>query len=208
MAQTETTNQQLPKGWKLKKLPSIADLKNGGTPSKSNSSFWKEGNIPFVTAADLVPLYVNSARSYLTEEGLNSGKTVICRPGDVLIGTRTRVGNCSIAEVEMGASQDITRARIKEEMMPEYLCLFLRNIASYLAFYSQGTSIQGITRKILNDLEVPVPPPEDQKRIIKKIDEINAQMRDAHQIVSEMTTELEKLTPALLSKAFRGELQF
>ncbi len=55
-------------------------------------------------------LYVFQGRSYLTEQGLLSGKTVVCEPGDVLIGTRTRVGNCSIVKVRMGASQDLTRA--------------------------------------------------------------------------------------------------
>jgi hypothetical protein len=84
----------VPRAWKKVRLPEIADLKNGGTPPRANSLFWDGGSVPFVTAADLTTLYVKDGRTFLTEDGLYSGKTIVCEKGDLLIGTRTRVGNC------------------------------------------------------------------------------------------------------------------
>ena len=132
-----SNNIELNDDWKYVRLPELADMKNGGTPSKKQSTYWKNGTIPFVTAADLISPYVNEGRSHLTEEGLKSGKTVICEPDDLLIGTRTRVGNCSICKKIMGASQDITRIRFKQKVVPEYFSWFFKNIGNDLSFYSQ-----------------------------------------------------------------------
>ncbi|MDI7259566.1 MAG: restriction endonuclease subunit S [Thermodesulfobacteriota bacterium] len=199
-------NTTLPEGWNFVKLSEIADLKNGGTPSKRISKYWENGSIPFVTAADLTSLYVEKARSYVTPSGLYSGKTVVCEQGDLLIGTRTRVGNCAIAKGLMGASQDITRARFKKEVVIEYFGWFFRNIADFLSFYSQGTSIQGITRDVLNELEIPVPPLDEQQRIVTRIEALTHRANEIRQILKKADAELSGFIPSLLSRAFRGEL--
>ena len=191
----------VPTGWEKIRLPKIADLKNGGTPLKENGQFW-DGRIPFVTAADLTGLYVNAGRSFLTEKGLGSGKTVVCKIGDLLIGTRTRVGNCSIAKQKMGASQDITRARFKVPVVPEYFCWFFRNIASFIAFYSQGTSIQGITRNVLNSIEIPVPSLNEQRRIVARIEELTRRAEEARQLRREALEEIDKSLAATVDAVF------
>src|SRR3989338_7797647 len=129
------SNQAFTNRWRACSISEVAKLSNGGTPSKLNEAFWSEGTIPFVTAADLTDLYVSEGRSKLTQIGLNSGKTAICEPGDLLIGTRTRAGNCSIAKTRMGASQDITRARLNKGCLPEFFRYYFAQVASELGFY-------------------------------------------------------------------------
>jgi type I restriction enzyme S subunit len=195
---------ELPEGWRWKRLPELVDLKNGGTPSKANPEYWKNGNIPFVTAADCTEVYVFQGRSYLTEEGLLSGKTVVCEPGDVLIGTRTRVGNCSIAKVRLGASQDLTRARLNSICIPEYLCLYIRNMASDVAFFSQGTSIQGITRNFLHNLSIPVPPVKEQRRIVGRIDELTRRAEEIRHFRRDARNEAALFMHERIDKLLTG----
>jgi len=187
----------LPSGWKKIVLTDIAELRNGGTPPKAAIDYWDEGAIPFVTAADLTSLYVENGRSFLTEEGLYSGKTVICESGDLLMGTRTRVGNCSIARKRVGASQDITRARFRVPVVPEYFCWFFKNIADDVAFYSQGTSIQGITRDILASIEIPFPPFDEQRLIVSRIEELTSRAEEARKMTIEREAELDVLLQAV-----------
>jgi len=175
------SNQTFTNGWRVCSISEIAELSNGGTPSKSNETFWKDGTVPFVTAADLTDLYVSEGRSKLTAVGLNSGKTPICEPGDLLIGTRTRVGNCSIAKARMGASQDITRARLNKGCLPEFFRYYFAHVSSELGFYSQGTSIQGITRETLEELEIPVPPLTEQRRLVARIESLTGLLEQARQ---------------------------
>ncbi len=204
-------NERVSTSWEFCSISEVADLSNGGTPPKSNATFWDGGTIPFVTAADLTQLYVASGRSMLTEAGLASGKTVICEPGDLLIGTRTRVGNCAIAKHRMGASQDITRARLKSNCLPEFFRYFIAHAASELAFYSQGTSIQGIKRETLDELKIPAPPLAEQRRIVARIEALvgrSQKLSDLNvSLVEDMTrllrAEYKRITEDAPTKPFR-----
>jgi type I restriction enzyme S subunit len=194
----------LPGSWRKRKLPEIANMKNGGTPPKVNKRFWYGGDIPFVTAADLTDLYVDRGRTFLTEEGLCSGKTVICEKDDLLVGTRTRVGNCSIAKKRIGASQDITRIRFKVPVLPEFYYWFFRTISEGVAFYSQGTSIQGITRDLLNSIEIPFPPLDEQRRIVARIEELTRRAEEATQLRQASIKDVQICYRAAISQIFNN----
>ena len=177
--------------WKSFKISALAELRNGGTPPKNEAKFWG-GSIPFITAADLTEAVLKDGRSYVTRAGLESGKTVICEPGDLLIGTRTRVGQCSVAGKLMAASQDITRARINGGASAEYLLLFFRHLAGYLSFHSQGTSIQGITREVLEGVDVPVPSAEEQKRLVKKVSSVVARANQLAEHTQALASDIQR----------------
>ena len=74
-------------------------------PALIIQDYWN-GKIPFITGADVTELFVSKARSFLTDEGLASGKTEKCDKGDLIIVSRTRVGRIGIADATIGVSQD------------------------------------------------------------------------------------------------------
>lgn len=110
----------LPPGWRWVRLGEVGTFSQGGTPRKSVTKFWG-GEIPFVTGADVTSEYVTHARSFLTEEGLCSGQTFVCKPGTLLFVTRTRVGRFGIAARVLGASQDISPYECKGSLTSEYV---------------------------------------------------------------------------------------
>ena len=99
----------IPDGWQVVRLGDVATMSQGGTPRKDRSEYW-DGHIPFVTGADLTKFRIGrrNARSFLTDQGLYSGGTVVCEPGSLLLATRTAVGLAGMATETLGASQDIT----------------------------------------------------------------------------------------------------
>ena len=123
----------IPEGWQRVRLGEVAEFQQGGTPPKANEAYW-DGDVPFVTGADLGQRRIgrDSARSFLTEGGLNSGSTVICNAGDLLLATRTRVGLVGIAGEMLGASQDITLVEPKDAADCNFLYRVLDNQADEL----------------------------------------------------------------------------
>jgi len=157
---------KLPDGWGLVRLKEMGVFEAGGTPAKERDNYWN-GKIPFVTGADITDLYITkaNARAFLTKDGLNSGKTAICKAGTVLIVTRTRVGRAGIAQETMGVSQDITAFKCGPEIHQEFLCRFLHNISEHLIVNCRGATIQGLTREFIDNLEIPLPPLAEQRCI-------------------------------------------
>jgi type I restriction enzyme S subunit len=73
-------------------------------------------------------------------------------------------------------------------------------------FKKQTTSVCAIYWKNLKDIEIPLPPLPEQKRIADSLDALAAKQTDLRRLQTETEAELAAFTPALLAKAFRGEL--
>jgi hypothetical protein len=55
-------------------------------------------------------------------------------------------------------------------------------------------------------LPIPIPPPKEQKKIIARLDAMRVKLDELQRLQREVEAELASFTPALLAKAFRGEL--
>ena len=186
---------QIPEGWRLVRLGDVVRFKQGGTPSKARPEFW-DGEIPFVTGADLRETRISrdNARSFLTNEGLHSGATAICKEGALLLATRTRVGLVGIAAEMMGASQDITLLAPTDAADQSYLYRTLLNNADLLQQRSRGTTIQGVSREDIDSLPILLPPLTEQRAIAAILDPID----DAIERTDAVITATEQLRGSLL----------
>jgi type I restriction enzyme, S subunit len=198
---------ELPKGWEIVELDMVGQFESGGTPSKEKLNYW-EGDIPFVTGADITNLYISSqnARTFLTKEGLDSGKTAICKPKTVLFVTRTRVGRVGIATEVMGASQDLSPYVCSSILFPEYLCHYLSSISDYLLANCRGSTILGLTRAFVKSLTIPLSPLPEQRRIVAKLDSLFARSRRAREELARVPGLCNRYKQAVLAAAFRGDL--
>ena len=195
--------KELPSGWKWVKFGELGRLGSGGTPSKAVSSYWGKEH-PFLTGADITSLYVSreQARSFLSEDGFNSGKTFVCEPNTVLVVTRTGVGRVGIAGEPLAVSQDISPLICNELTQPEFICRYLQSIADVLKANARGATIQGITKQFLHSLPIPLPPLEEQKEISQRLNEA----QEIKTTNAESEKKIEELQSSLLQRAFRGEL--
>lgn len=64
----------------------------------------------------------------------------------------------------------------------------------------------GINRNDVYQLEIPVPPIEEQKRIVKKLEKIMVKIDEAKKLQQEQLRDLEALKQSVLHQAFQGEL--
>ncbi len=199
--------QPLPAGWRRVRLGNLGVLDSGGTPAKKEPSYWN-GNIPFVTGADITNLYITSqnARTFLTEAGLSSGKPAVCHPGTVIIVTRTRVGRIGIAAEIMGASQDISPFHCGETILAEYLVRYWQSIADFIISNTRGATIQGLTKGFVTSLSIPLPPLDEQQRIVAILNEKMAAVQQARRAAEEQLRAVQALPAAYLRQAFSGEL--
>ena len=193
-------------GWQRVRLGEVAEFQQGGTPPKANEAYW-DGDVPFVTGADLGQRRIgrDSARSFLTEGGLNSGSTVICNAGDLLLATRTRVGLVGIAGEMLGASQDITLVEPKDAADCNFLYRVLDNQADELLRKSRGTTIQGVTREDVQGLPILLPPLPEQRAIAAVLDSIDDAIEGAEEAIAATEGLRDALLHDLLTRGLPGQ---
>ena len=196
---------KLPDGWRMVRLGDVVTMSQGGTPRKKRPEYWG-GHIPFVTGADLRNVRVSRehARSFLSEDGLRSGDTVICEPGALLLATRTRVGLAGMATEVMGASQDITRVDPNRDVDPSYLCRLLVRNAPTLQRRARGTTIQGISRGDVESLPILVPPLSEQRGIAAVLDAIDEAIERTEAVIATTERLRDALLHELLTRGVPG----
>lgn len=168
--------QKLPEGWAVCTLKNICKVITGSTPSKSNPSYYG-GNIPFYKPADLdFGRYVKNASEYLSEEGMcvsrvvPAGSTAVC-----CIGTIGKVGYL----VNAGTTNQQINCAIPSKAVYD---AFLFYLCSSSWFYnnlirkSSAVTISIVNKSKMENIEVPLPPLEEQHRIVAKIEEIFVQL--------------------------------
>ena len=174
-------------------LNEVCDFQNGGTPSKAVERYFT-GNIPWITGADLVGPIAQNARSFITEEAITSSATNKVPAGTVLLVTRTSVGKVAIAGTELCFSQDITALLPDSAKLDAgYLVHFLRTKEDHFSRYARGATIKGITRQVVADLVIPLPPLEEQRRIAAILDQaetLRTQRRTALALLDSLTQSL------------------
>ncbi len=204
--QRSAGQEAIPDGWQRVRLGDVADFQQGGTPSKANTEYW-DGNIPFVTGADLGQRSIGraSARSFLTERGLTSGSTAICNAGALLLATRTRVGLVGIASEVLGASQYITLLTAKDVADHGFLFWLLDNRTVELQRRSRGTTIQGVTREDIDSLPILLPPLPEQRAIAAVLDSIDDAIEGAEAVIAATEQLRDSLLHDLLTRGLPGQ---
>ena len=62
---------------KTVRLSDIALIQSGGTPKRSNSLYWENGNIPWVKIGDIKSKYLKECEEFITVEGLKNSSAKI-----------------------------------------------------------------------------------------------------------------------------------
>ncbi|MCF2564533.1 restriction endonuclease subunit S [Prevotella brevis] len=169
---------KLPKGWCLCHIPDVANTllgktldrsKNTGTPKDylcAINVLW--GKFDFTTHKQFL-LEKNEYERY----AVMKGDLMVCEGGDV--------GRCAIWEddsKEIYYQNALHRIRCKEGVFNYYILYLLWHykLNGTIDYLCKGVTIKHFTQTVMNKLDILLPPFEEQKRIVTKIEELFAQL--------------------------------
>ena len=155
--------------WPLVELRDICvDILSGGTPSTKNEEYWK-GDIPWITSADIVDLKTAKPRKYITEAAIRESATNLIPKGNLIVVTRVGLGKLFRNDFDVCISQDSQGLIIKEDVNADFLVYMLKDRVENFKRTSRGSTIQGVTKRQLSELKVPLPPLEVQREIVAEV---------------------------------------
>ena len=167
--------------WDLVYLGELATLIGGGTPSKEVSTFWENGTIDWITCSDFSSndMYLKSSIRKITEEGLKSSSANLVPDDTLILITRVSLGKMAFVSKPTALNQDLTGLIINEEKANKrFVYYYLLSIADKIAVDGHGATVKGVTRDYVKAIQMPLPSIDEQKEIVKRIDEEQALVND------------------------------
>jgi type I restriction enzyme S subunit len=132
------------------------------------------------------------------------------RPGDVVVVRTGAPGQCCVIPNEIGEANcsDLVIVRPKETLLPGYACIFINSSESQEFVRSEVVGVAqshfNVSSMKITPLNLPIP--EEQAEIVRRVETLFAYADRLEAQYQKARTHLDRLTPALLDKAFRGEL--
>lgn len=195
---------ELPKNWDWARLGSIGYTQTGATPSKSSAENFGS-DIPFIKPGDIYPNCVEYSNEGLSLSGAKqSGR--IAPSGSILMVCIGTIGKCNLIEMDCSFNQQINSVT-PYSFNSNYLLSVFRSIYFHTEAWSRSSST---TIAILNkgnweEIGIPVPPIEEQRRIVAKVDELMAMCDQIEAQHTNATDAHEKLVGHLLGTLIQSQ---
>lgn len=202
----------LPKGWVEAELGALGTWVGGGTPDKSNPAFWTSGTIPWVSPKDMKRFHISEAEDLITEDAISTSSTNLVAARSVLIVTRSGILKhtlpVAIAGREVAINQDIKALTLYRALDALYFAHQIKALGPFVLknCTKAGTTVDSVDFDKLKAVKATVPPLAEQKRIVAKLDALNAESARARTELAHIETLVSRYKQAVLSKAFSGEL--
>ena len=189
--------------YKMMKLGDF-ERKGGGTPSTKKEEYWN-GNINWITSANIDGNNKIHFEKKITEIGLDNSSTNIVPKDSVIVVTRVGLGKVAVNQEATAFSQDI-QGIVCRELNPYFLMWQIKSVANEIISKGQGTTINGITVNKLNEIEIKIPTKNIQNIIVKEIESRLSVCDKLEETVEQSLKKNEYLRQSILKQAFEGKL--
>ena len=197
----------VPKSWEVKRIGEIATLKSGGTPSRSNESFWIGGTIPWVKTGEVDYCVINDTEEKITQEGLDGSSAKIFPAGTLLMAmygqgiTRGKVG---ILGVDAATNQACAAFFPKEEVRTGFLYQLFSFKYDYIRNLGHGANQKNLSADILKTVQIAYPKDTDeQDEIVSSLSALD----DKLALAERKRSHFEDLFKTLLHQLMTAQLR-
>ncbi|WP_304156568.1 restriction endonuclease subunit S [Fusobacterium ulcerans] len=190
------------------KLGKVNNVITGNTPSKINKEYWENKDIFFVKPSDLhQKRNLKSSEECIDKRARNNVRilpkysTLLCCIGSI--------GKVAYSEVEVCTNQQINSLVPKKEIIFSPYNYYVANSNFFqlqILNSAVATTIAILNKTNTEKLIFPLPPLEEQKRIVEKLDSMFEKINKAKELIQEVKENIENRKESILNKAFRGEL--
>jgi len=188
----------LPEGWKWVRLADVAEVIMGQSPSGSDTTD-DETYTPLIGGASDMGLLYPEATKYTKRPTKLSNET------DIIVCIRATLGRPIFSDGEYCLGRGVAAIR-SEKIFRRFTRFLFINFEQYLYDNATGTTFAQVNSDTLKKMPTPLPPLDEQERIVTRIESLFAKLDEAKEKAEAVLETFEKRKAAILHKAFTGEL--
>lgn len=200
--------------WQLEKLLTLTTKIGSGATPKGGKTTYKESGIPLVRSLNIHTYFIKyEDLAFIDEKQANKLANVEIEENDVLLNiTGASIGRVNIAPKDFvggRVNQHVAIIRcIQEKLIPKYLYIYLASpcIQKWIEKENYGATRQALTKGMIEQIQITLPPLEEQTEIVRRVEELFAFADSIEQKTNAALAQVNNLTQSILAKAFRGEL--
>lgn len=157
-------------------------MKNGYTPSKNKSEYWDNGIIPWFRMDDIRTngRILNDSIQHITESAVKGGK--LFPANSIILSTSATIGEHALITVPSLANQRFTYVTVKDEykekLNMKFVFYYFFKIGEWCKNNLNISSFASVDMDKLKNLKFPIPPLEEQQRIVSILDRFDKLCND------------------------------
>lgn len=161
---------EIPENWKWARLGSVGKWQSGATPSRHNSAYYN-GNVPWLKTGDLNDGIISYIPETISELALADTSVKINPIGSILIAMYgATIGKIGILAIEATTNQACCACSNFCGVINTYLFFFLLSQRNAFIAKGVGGAQPNISKEIIVNTLIPLPPKSLQERIVKAIE--------------------------------------
>lgn len=180
---------------KFVKLKDCATIIAGQSPQSKYYNTTGEGVPFFQGKADFGELYP-TVRVYCSKP------TKIAEKDDILLSVRAPVGPTNLSPGKVCIGRGLTAIRPDDSLDLKYLLNYFRYFEIQLASKGTGTTFKAITQAVVKNLEIPIPPKDEQRRIVSRIEELFSKLDKGVETLQTIKQQLAVYQQVILKEEF------
>ena len=169
------------------RLGDVCTVVSGTTPKSTQPEYW-DGDLNWVTPAELTDEsdVIYESQRKITSQAVVDSSLKSFPAGTVLLSSRAPIGKVAIAGTEMYCNQGFKNLICSDKIYNRYLYHFLKNNTDYLNSLGRGATFKEISKRIVENIEIPLPSLDEQRKIAAVLDKVS-------DLIAKRRQQLDKL---------------
>ena len=197
---------EVPEGWVWCYLNDIGRWQSGATPNRGVKAYFG-GTIPWLKTGDLNDDFIKEIPERITVRALNETSVKLNPEGSVLIAMYgATIGKVGILTFPATTNQACCACSELNGVDNRFLFYFLISHKDEFIRQAGGGAQPNISKEIIINTPIPVPPIEEQRRIVHEIEKWLSILKDIDESRVSIQTSVDTCKARVLDLAIHGKL--
>ena len=203
----------IPDNWRWSRFGQMVEMRIGKTPTRGNLEYWSNGCYSWVSISDMTDYgFIETTKEQLSDIAVENVMGNIAPAGTLLMSFKLTIGRTAILGIDAFHNEAIISIYpyVDEYDVTRDYLFYVLPLISNLGETKDAIKGRTLNSKSLYNLLIPIPPLEEQERIVARIEELMT-LVDQYDQSKVALDELESTLPdmlqqSILQAAIQGQL--